>query len=85
MQREIDLFGVRERVGFYNTFAAHARHDKTEVEGVGVVEAARDPRTQEIHALRGPRFASMQFHAESVLTRNGPRIVGRALQAALGR
>ncbi|WP_432070997.1 anthranilate synthase family protein [Streptomyces sp. AA1529] len=85
VQREIDLFGVRERVGFYNTFAAHARHDKTEVEGVGVVEAARDPRTQEIHALRGPRFASMQFHAESVLTRNGPRIVGRALQAALGR
>ncbi|MEU3192688.1 anthranilate synthase family protein [Streptomyces sp. NPDC006992] len=85
VQREIDLFGVRERVGFYNTFAAHARHDKTDVDGVGVVEAARDPGTQEIHALRGPRFASMQFHAESVLTRNGPRIVGRALQAALGR
>ncbi|MDF4249056.1 anthranilate synthase family protein [Streptomyces sp. WMMB303] len=85
VQREIDLFGARERVGFYNTFAAHARHDKTDVEGVGVVEAARDPETQEIHALRGPRFASMQFHAESVLTRDGPGIMGRALRAALGR
>ncbi|MGP3978049.1 anthranilate synthase family protein [Streptomyces sp. 8N114] len=85
VQREIDLFGVRERVGFYNTFAAHAQHDKTDVGGVGVVEAARDPETHEIHALRGPHFASMQFHAESVLTQNGPRIVGQALQAALGR
>ncbi|MBO8195787.1 chorismate-binding protein [Streptomyces oryzae] len=85
VQRSIDLFGVRERVGFYNTFAAHARHDKTDVEGVGVVEAARDPRTHEIHALRGPRFASMQFHAESVLTQHGPRILAQALQSALGR
>ncbi|MGP3989823.1 anthranilate synthase family protein [Streptomyces sp. 3N207] len=85
VQREIELFGVRERVGFYNTFAAHAQHDKTDVGGVGVVEVARDPETHEIHALRGPHFASMQFHAESVLTQNGPRIVGQALQAALGR
>ncbi|MGI5350459.1 anthranilate synthase family protein [Streptomyces sp. CA-250714] len=85
VQREIDLFGVRERVGFYNTFAAHARHDKTDVDGVGVVEAARDPKTHEIHALRGPHFASMQFHAESVLTQDGPRIVGQALRTALGR
>ncbi|WP_326807927.1 anthranilate synthase family protein [Streptomyces sp. NBC_01775] len=85
VQREIDLFGVRERVGFYNTFAARAQHDKTDVDGVGVVEAARDPKTHEIHALRGPHFASMQFHAESALTQGGPRIVGQALRTALER
>lgn len=57
-QKEIDLFGVRERVGFYNTFAAWSREDRTDVDGVGTVEICRDPGTGEVHALRGPRFAS---------------------------
>ncbi|MFJ9409486.1 anthranilate synthase family protein [Streptomyces sp. NPDC101393] len=83
VQREIDLFGSRERVGFYNTFAALSTADKAEPEGVGIVEVCRDPGTGEIHALRGPHFASMQFHAESVLTQNGPRIVGDLLREVL--
>jgi phenazine biosynthesis protein phzE len=83
-QREIDLFGVRERVGFYNTFAAHSAEDKAECEGTGTVEVSRDPETGEVHALRGPHFASMQFHAESVLTRNGVRIVGSLMAEVLG-
>jgi phenazine biosynthesis protein phzE len=81
VQREICLFGARERVGFYNTFAARSEEDKREVDGVGLVEICRDPRTGEVHALRGPHFASMQFHAESVLTVAGPRILA---EAALG-
>ncbi|MEV4441597.1 anthranilate synthase family protein, partial [Streptomyces sp. NPDC049577] len=81
VQKEIDLFGSRERVGFYNTFAARSADDKAECEGVGVVEVSRDPLTGEVHALRGPHFASMQFHAESVLTQDGPRIVGGLLAA----
>jgi phenazine biosynthesis protein phzE len=36
-----------------------------------------------VHALRGPCFASMQFHAESVLTVNGPRILAEALAGVL--
>ncbi|MGH3165236.1 MAG: anthranilate synthase family protein [Trebonia sp.] len=83
VQREISLFGTPERVGFYNTFAAHSDEDKREVDGVGLVEVCRDPRTGEVHALRGPRFASMQFHAESVLTVNGPRILADAALGAL--
>ncbi|MFI8962642.1 anthranilate synthase family protein [Streptomyces sp. NPDC053493] len=75
VQREIDFFGAPERVGFYNTFAARAAEDKADVEGVGPVEVCRDPLTGEVHALRGPHFASMQFHAESVLTENGVRLV----------
>ncbi|WP_149179196.1 anthranilate synthase family protein [Streptomyces sp. TRM49041] len=84
MQKEIDLFGTPERVGFYNTFAARGPEDKRDVEGVGVVEVSRDPHTGEVHALRGPRFASMQFHAESVLTQGGPRILASAVRDALG-
>ncbi|GAA3749034.1 anthranilate synthase family protein [Streptomyces tremellae] len=79
LQREIDLFGARERVGFYNTFAAHCDRDRFEVPGVGSVEVSRDQDTGEVHALRGPGFASMQFHAESVLTLDGVRILGDAL------
>jgi phenazine biosynthesis protein phzE len=83
VQREIDLFGARERVGFYNTFAAHSAEDKREVTGIGLVEVCRDPQTGEVHALRGPSFASMQFHAESVLTINGPQILAEAALGAL--
>ena len=85
VQREIDLFGSRQRVGFYNTFAAWSPADRTEVAGVGAVRVCRDPATGEVHALRGPRFASLQFHAESVLTQNGPRILGSLIRTALGR
>lgn len=83
-QREIDLFGVRERVGFYNTFAARSREDKVDCDGVGVVEVSRDAETGEVHALRGPHFASMQFHAESVLTQDGVRILGTLMTGVLG-
>ncbi|MFD3869495.1 anthranilate synthase family protein [Streptomyces sp. NPDC058623] len=74
VRREIDLFGVRQRVGLYNTFAAHGRDAVIDVPGVGRVEVGRDTSTGEVHALRGPFFASIQFHAESLLTENGPDI-----------
>jgi 2-amino-4-deoxychorismate synthase len=83
VQREIDLFGTRERVGFYNTFAAGSAEDKQEIAGVGLVEVCRDTQTDEVHGLRGPHFASMQFHAESVLTVHGPRILAEAALVAL--
>lgn len=80
VQQEIDLFGCRERVGFYNTFAASASRDRVDIAGVGAVEICRDPLSGQVHALRGPRFASLQFHAESVLTQNGPRILGSVIR-----
>ncbi|WP_425471763.1 glutamine amidotransferase-related protein [Streptomyces cadmiisoli] len=78
-RREIDLFGARESVGFHNPFAARSREDKVECEGVGTVEVSRDRDTVEVHAPRGPRFASVQFHAESVLTRDGGCIIAGLL------
>ncbi|GGT92276.1 anthranilate synthase family protein [Streptomyces lateritius] len=79
VQKEIDLFGSRERVGFYNTFAARSDSDRLHHPDLGAVEVSRDPETGEVHALRGSHFASMQFHAESVLTQSGPRIVASLL------
>ncbi|TDC98387.1 anthranilate synthase family protein [Actinomadura sp. 7K507] len=83
LQLEIDLFGRREKVGFYNTFVASSARDGAEMDGVGGVEICRDPETGDVHALRGPRFASLQFHAESVLTQNGPHILGSLIRTAL--
>jgi 2-amino-4-deoxychorismate synthase len=83
-QRSIDLFGDREVVGFYNAFAAHTQDDKIDVPGTGLVEISRDGPTGEVNALRGPHFASMQFHAESVLTREGPRILTKRIKEVLG-
>ncbi|MBT2368694.1 chorismate-binding protein [Streptomyces sp. ISL-10] len=83
VQRTIDLFGSRERVGFYNTFAALSTVDKIDHPEHGVFEISRDPSTGEVHALRGRTFASMQFHAESVLTEDGVRILGGLLTEVL--
>ncbi|MFG2606513.1 anthranilate synthase family protein [Streptomyces sp. NPDC048514] len=83
VQKEIDLFGATEHVGFYNTFALVGEGDTFNADGVGPVRVSRDAATGEIHALHGPHFASLQFHAESVLTRQGPRIVGTLLSQLL--
>jgi phenazine biosynthesis protein phzE len=83
VQRDIDLFGRRERVGFYNTFAASSAEDKTEADGAGIVEISRDPDNGEVHAMRGTHFASMQFHPESVLTQNGVAITGELVRGLL--
>jgi 2-amino-4-deoxychorismate synthase len=85
VQQEIELFGAVERVGYYNTFAARSTEEKQQVDGVGMVEVSRDSGTREVHALRGPSFASMQFHAESVLTVDGPRIIAQTIAEVLGR
>jgi phenazine biosynthesis protein phzE len=73
-QTEIDLFGRRETVGFYNSFVA--RCDE-EAYGELVAHGVEVSRTAdgEVHALRGPGFASVQFHPESVLSLNGAAIV----------
>jgi phenazine biosynthesis protein phzE len=75
LQREIDLFGTREVVGFYNTFAAQCREDSIDSDEAGIVHVSRDPESGEVHGLRGRRFVSLQFHPESVLTQGGVRIV----------
>ncbi len=78
--REFSLFGVPVRAGFYNTFVARSGLDVLD-SVLGTIEVSRDPATGEVYALRGERFASVQFHAESVLSQDGPAV----LAALIGR
>ena len=59
--------GRTERVGFYNTFVGRVGSASLP-EGVSV-EA--DPESGDIHAISGPHYRGIQFHAESILTERG--------------
>ncbi|MBD3695577.1 hypothetical protein IE969_12620 [Klebsiella pneumoniae] len=47
------------------------------------VDVARDSETGHIHGVRGSGFSSMQFHPESVLTVDGPRLLSDAIHGCL--
>lgn len=78
-QLTVDLFGRRRTVGFYNAFAAYSTADKIETPGGDVVEIGRDETTGEVYALRAPTFASVQFHPESILSRDGMDILSETV------
>ncbi|WP_309095202.1 anthranilate synthase family protein [Streptomyces sp.] len=73
-QTEIELFGRRETVGFYNSYVARCDDEAAAGLTARGVEVSRAVNG-EVHALRGPGFAGVQFHPESVLTLNGARVV----------
>ncbi|MGA5728337.1 anthranilate synthase family protein [Streptomyces seoulensis] len=73
-QTVIDLFGRAETVGFYNSFVARCDDAAARELAAHGVEVSRTP-DGEVHALRSGRFASVQFHPESVLTVNGADLV----------
>ena len=75
-QQEVELFGRRRLVGFYNSFAAVAGDTRPGVPGL---EVSADPVTGLVHGLRGPGFVGLQFHAESVLTTEGPQVLAEEL------
>ncbi|MFF1747699.1 anthranilate synthase family protein [Streptomyces mirabilis] len=80
-QTRIDLFGRPETVGFYNSFVARCDEETTAELSAHGIEVSRT-EGGEVHALRGPGFAGVQFHPESVLTLNGTAVV-RELVARL--
>ena len=67
----MDLFGTIRRVGFYSTFTA-----MSELSTDGI---ARDDSDDSVHAIRGPHFAGVQFHPESVLSRDGMAVLAELL------
>ncbi|HEV2633970.1 MAG TPA: anthranilate synthase family protein [Actinocrinis sp.] len=70
-QRAVELFGRAELVGFYNSFAALAPADGAVAPQIQLTAGA----DRELVALRGQvggtRLAGLQFHPESILTRDG--------------
>jgi phenazine biosynthesis protein phzE len=82
LARDVDLFGTVRRVGFYSSFAAVSPAAAI-VSGHGPVEIARDPADGAVHALRGRTFAGVQFHPESVLSRDGIDVLRELLPPLL--
>ncbi|WP_109471618.1 anthranilate synthase family protein [Ornithinimicrobium cavernae] len=71
VQLEVDLWGSPVRIGFYNTFVARPGHAVLDGRG-GPLELEQSSHPEHgVVALRGPGVASIQGHAESVLSRDG--------------
>ncbi|WP_127472675.1 anthranilate synthase family protein [Microbacterium sulfonylureivorans] len=80
LQKTVDLFGMPASIGFYNTFTARVPSGTTLV---GKTEVAADPVTGDVYALRGPGYASVQGHLESILSRDGMTTLERLVSHAL--
>ena len=80
VQKTVDVFGEPASIGFYNTFTARVEPG---TERRDAVEIAADPVTGDVYALRGPRFASVQGHLESILSRDGMTTLTRLISHAL--
>ncbi|MEU7515327.1 anthranilate synthase family protein [Streptomyces sp. NPDC042898] len=82
-QVRIDLFGQERTVGFYNSFTARCDDRAATELALHRIEVSRDVETGEVHALRGPGFAGVQFHPESVLTMEGAALTASLLAGVL--
>jgi phenazine biosynthesis protein phzE len=83
LQKTVPVFGEAASIGFYNTFTARVPAGTTRV---GDTEVSAEPATGDVYALRGPGYASVQGHLESILSRDGmttlERLVAHALRPA---
>jgi 2-amino-4-deoxychorismate synthase len=70
VQLPVDLWGEVRRIGFYNTFVARPPAGRAEVAGRPLEVAVHEP-DDAVVGLRGPGVATIQGHAESVLSRDG--------------
>ncbi|WP_261164802.1 anthranilate synthase family protein [Microbacterium sp. Marseille-Q6965] len=80
VQLTVDVFGEEAAIGFYNTFTARVEPGTGRV---GPAEVAADPATGDVYALRGPAFAGVQGHLESILSRDGIHTLHRLAAHAL--
>lgn len=79
LQKTVDVFGTPASIGFYNTFTVRVPAGTREI---GVTEIAADA-AGDVYALRGPGYASVQGHLESILSRDGLETLERLIAHAL--
>jgi phenazine biosynthesis protein phzE len=79
LQKVVPVFGEDASIGFYNTFTARVSPGTT---AAGVADVSADATTGDVYALRGPSFASVQGHLESILSRDGIRTLERLISQA---
>jgi phenazine biosynthesis protein phzE len=80
VQKTVPVFGQDASVGFYNTFTARVAPGTSRVQQA---EVSADPGSGDVYALRGERFASVQGHLESILSRDGLETLERLTAHAL--
>ncbi|MDQ1137431.1 phenazine biosynthesis protein phzE [Microbacterium sp. SORGH_AS 1204] len=91
LQKSVDVFGEDASIGFYNTFTARVNPGDRRGISYGPdapvsgfeIDVAADSTTGDVYALRGPGFASVQGHLESILSRDGMRTLERLIAHAL--
>ncbi|WP_309065197.1 chorismate-binding protein [Microbacterium sp.] len=81
VQKTVPVFGEDASIGFYNTFTARVAPGTTTA---GAAQVSADAASGDVYALRGERFASVQGHLESILSRDGIRTLERLVAHALG-
>lgn len=79
-QAAVLLDGKPAKVGFYNTFVGRPSAETVLPDGVRV---DTDPESGDVHAVTGPHYRGVQFHAESILTERGFDIVHDLVSAVL--
>ncbi|SNC74298.1 phenazine biosynthesis protein phzE [Kytococcus aerolatus] len=83
VQLTVDWFGELARIGFYNTFVARVPEPGGTTIGERPLEVALDAASGAVRGLRGPGVASIQGHAESVLSADGLRVLEGMVRHAL--
>ena len=83
VQLPVDLWGRRRLIGFYNTFVARPSGAPPVLAG-RELETALHEDGQGVVALRGRGVATIQGHAESVLSRDGLVTLHGLLRHAVG-
>ncbi|MEV1130375.1 anthranilate synthase family protein [Agromyces sp. NPDC049794] len=81
VQLDVDVFGRRAAIGFYNTFSAIAPNGST-TPRLGL-EVASDAATGVVHAMRGGGVASVQGHLESVTSPDGLALLTKLIDELL--
>ncbi|WP_374928800.1 chorismate-binding protein [Kytococcus sedentarius] len=84
VQLEVDWFGTPARIGFYNTFVARGPSSgRVDLAG-RPLEVTAEAGTGAVRGLRGPGVATIQGHAESVLSADGLPVLREMVRHALG-